>query len=889
MTRFDMRPEHWLFTIPLRLRSLFRRARADRELDDELRDHLERRTEEYVAQGMTQEEAHRRARLDLGGIEQTKERCRDARRVNWIQDLIQDLPFGLRMLRKSPGFTAVAVLTLALGIGGTSAVFSVIDRILFRSLPYQQDDRLVSFGLVAPIERDEFMFGSSYVDFRKEPGPFEAITSMNPGATACDLTEQNGIRLNCALVEQTFLPTFGIQPLLGRNFDSEEDRPNAPRVALLSHSLWKTRFGGDSGILDKTISLDGTATRVIGVLPSTFEMPTLSPVDLLLPLALDEARQRHANPGIVLRTFARLKPGTEVPKAVVALQPWFEKTLAGAPPPFRKEIRLSVSTLRDRQTQDVRLASWLLLGSVFAFLLVACTNVANLLLARSTGRQREVAVRVALGAGKGRLIRQSLTESALLGICGAVVGSWFAYLLLRLFVSIAPQGIPRLDQARLDARVVIFTLGVTLISAFLFGLAPALQIPASSALVGQEAHTTPRNFLRQTFVSAQIAISLILLAGASLMLRSLWNLETVRLGMQTENVLIEDVSLAQYRYPTQEKQLAFFAELESRVDRLPGMMALALSDSLPPFGRMRSTIFAGIEVAGRPLFNESTGGSVAWRAVTSGYFGALNIPVIQGRQFQQGDLLPNENSIILNQTLARELFPNANPIGQRLRLFRIPDAPWRTVVGVAADVKNDGLATQAGPEFYLPWKNDPVESLSEGYIVVRTRLNPKAVAAWMRSETNGLDSTLPVTIEAMSQRVGKLTARPRFDAMLLSLFAGMGMLLAAIGIYGVVRFLVEQRTREIGVRIALGATPQNILQMVLANIGRWTIVGSALGLSGAWASAHLLQSLLFEVRAHDPTLFGIAFISLIVVVFVAAWIPARRATKVDPMVALRYE
>ena len=890
-----MRPEHWLYTIPLRLRSLFRWAQADQELDDELRDHLKRKTEEYVSQGITQEEAHGRARLDLDGIEQTKEKCRDARRVNWIQDFVHDLHYGLRALRKSAGFTTVAVLTLALGIGGTSAVFSVVDRILFRSLPYPEAERLVSFGLLAPIERDEFMLGSSYVDFRRDPGPFEAITSMNPGTTACDLTEQNGTRLNCALVEQTFLPTFGIHPLLGRNFSPDEDRPNAPRVAILSYSLWKGRFGGDPGVLGKTVSLDGIATRVLGVLSPNFEMPTLSPADLLLPLALDEERQRRANPGVVLRTFARLKPGLDVPKAIAALQPWFEKALAGAPPQFRKEIRLSVRTLRDRQTQDVRLASWLLLGSVLAFLLVACTNVANLLLARATSRRREVAVRAALGASKSRLIRQGLAESALLGIFGAFVGSWFAYLLLRLLVSIAPQGIPRLGQARLDLRVVIFTLAVTLISAFFFGLAPAFQSPAPDALVGKNAHATPRNFLRQMFVSAQIAISLILLAGASLMLQSLWNLENVRLGMQTENVLIEDVSLAQYRYPRPEKQLAFFAELENRVKRLPGMMSVALSDSLPPFGRMRSTIFAAIEVAGRPLFNENTGGPVAWRAVTPDYFATLDIPITKGQAFEQGDLLPNESPIILSETLARKLFPNANPIGQQLRLFRIPDAPWRTVVGVAADVRNDGLVTQASPEFYLPWKNNPVECavcdvpLHEGYLVVRTKMNPKSVSAWMRAETNGLDSSLPVTIEAMSQRVGKLAARPRFDALLLSLFAGMGVLLAAIGIYGVVRFLVEQRTREIGVRIALGATPQNVLQMVLANVGRWTIVGSVLGLSGAWASARLLQSLLFEVRAHDPTLFSIALVSLIVVVFVAAWIPARRATKVDPMVALRYE
>jgi putative ABC transport system permease protein len=883
-----MRPEHWLFTIPLRLRSLFRWVQADQELDEELRDHLERKTEEYVAQGMTQEEAHRRARIDLGGIEQTKEQCRDARRVNWIQDFVQDLRFGLRMLRKSLGFTAVAILTLALGIGASTSVFSVVDRILFRSLPYPEANRLVSFGLLAPIERDEFMLGSGYVDFRKQPGPFETVAAMAPGTTGCDLTEQNAVRLDCALVEQTFLPTLGIQPILGRNFLAEEDRPNAARVALLAYSLWKSRFGGDPNVLGKTISLDGSETRIVGVLPSNFEMPALNAVDILLPLALDEDRQSHANPGMVLRTFARLKPGINVSQAVASLQPWFQQALQGAPPVFRKEIRLSVRTLRERQTQDARLASWLLFGAVLAFLLVACTNVANLLLARATGRQREVAVRAALGAGKGRLIRQSLTESGLLGVFGTLAGSWLAYLLLRLFVSIAPQGIPRLDQARLDVRVVIFTLGIALISTLLFGLAPALQIPAPDALVGKDVRATPRNFLRQTFVSAQIAISLILLASASLMLRSLWNLENVRLGMETENVLIEDVSLAHYRYPTPEKQLAFFAELESRVNRLPGMMAVALSDSLPPFGRMRSTILAATEVAGRPLFNEGTGGSVGWRAVTPSYFTALDIRIIQGRAFQQSDLLANENPIILSGTLARELFPSANPIGQQLRLFRIP-GPWRTVVGIAADVKNDGLATQPSPEFYLPWKNDPVESLNEGYVVAHTRMNPKAVAEWMRAETSELDSTLPVNIEPMSQRVGKLTARQRFDAMLLSFFAAMGVLLAAIGIYGVVRFLVEQRTREIGVRIALGATPQSILKMVLANIGRWTMVGSALGLFGAWASARLLQSLLFQVRAHDLSLLGFTLVLLIVVVFVAAWIPARRAMHVDPIVALRYE
>jgi len=871
-----------------RLLGFFRKRRSEENLDAELRSHLQFLIEENIRQGMGPKEASHAARREFGGIEQTKEAYREQRGLPFIDTLLQDLRFALRMLVKKPGFAVVAILTLTVGIGATSAVFSVVDRILFRSLPYPQEERLVSFGLLAPIERDEFMLGSSYVDFRKEPGPFEAVTSMAPGSSACDVTEQSPVRLSCALVEQTFLSTLGVQPILGRNFTKDEDRPSAPRAALLSYSLWKTRFAGDPSVLQKTISIDGSTAQIIGVLPENFEMPTLGPADILLPLALDEEQQHRSAPGSVLRTFARMKPGIGVPQAIAGLQPFFERALQGAPPEFRKEIHLSVRTLRDRQVADARLASWLLLGSVLAFCLVACTNVANLLLARAAGRQRELAVRAALGAARGRLVRQVLTESLLLGLFGGVLGCAMAQMLLRLFVSIAPEGIPHLEHARVDMRVVAFTFGGALVSAVLFALAPALQCPAPGLLIGRDVRATTSNFLRQTLVSAQIALSLILLAGAGLLLRSLWNLESTRVGMLTENVLAESISLGQYRYPKAEQQLAFFTELEARLKRLPGATSVAVSDSLPPSAPTRSTIFAAIEVAGRPLFSEGTGGTVGWRAVSPDYFSALGIPIIQGRGFQEQDRLPTENAIIVSERLARALFPNANPIGQEVRLFRMP-APWRKVVGVAADVKNNGLAPDADPEFYLPWKNDPVESLSAAHLIVRTRMNPKAVAGWMRAESSGLDSALPVTIEAMGQRVSKLADRPRFNAILLSMFAAMGVLLAAIGMYGVVGFLVAQQTREIGVRMALGATPQRILHLVLSSVARWTISGAVLGLLGAWLSSRLLESLLFQVRAHDPLLLALALLILLAVAFLAAWLPARRAMRVDPMVALRYE
>ncbi len=879
--------KNWLRVSLARLAGLFSRRRRDLEMDEELRAHLDALVEEHIRRGLNPQKAREAARREFGGVQQTREAYRDQRGLVFFDSLAQDVRFALRILGKSPAFAAVAILTLALGLGATTAVFSVVDRILFRSLPYPQDDRLLAFGLTAPIEKDEFMLGASYIDFRKAPGPFEEVTSMTPADSPCDLTEDSAARLSCARVEQTFLSTFGVQPLLGRNFTLDEDRPNV-HVAILSFALWKSRFGGDPGVLRKTISLDGNITRIVGVLPASFEMPSLTPADLLLPEALDEKRERQSAPGSVLRAFGRMKPGATVAEVIVGLQPFLEQSLQGAPPAFRKEVHLSVTTLRDRQVHDSRLASWVLLSSVFAVLLVACTNVASLQVARANGRQRELAVRAALGASRGRLMRQALVESTLLGLLGGAAGYWIAYWLLRWFVSLAPRGIPRLEQASLDLRVALFTFGIAMVSAAVFGSGPALFRPSAGALIGKQVRATTRTVLRQTLVAAQIGVSLILLACAGLLLRSLWNLQRAPTGMETENVLTETVSLAAYRYPGLPQQIAFFSQLQARLKVLPGVTALAVSDTLPPAGQMRSTILAAVEPDAHAPMAEGTGGSVAWRAVTPDYFSALGIPILRGRRFQERDTSPSENPIILSETLARVLFPNEDPVGKQLRLFR-QQTPWRVVVGVAADVRNNGLVENSDPEFYLPWKNDPVEALSTGQVILRTRMDPEVMGGWMRSETNALDPTLPVKMQAMSERVGKLAERPRFNAMLLTLFAFMGVALAAMGIYGVVAFLVAQQTREIGVRMALGASPQTVLKMVLWSVTRWVIGGAALGLLGAWFCTRLLQSLLFEVRVHDPLLLLLALIVLLAVTLFAAWIPARRAMRVDPMVALRYE
>lgn len=885
-----MRLANWICTLPLKLRSFFRRRQSEQDLDDELRYHIDFKTQENIANGMSSAEARRAALIAMGGIEQAKEQCRDQRALAFLDALAQDLRFALRSLWTRPAFAAIVILTLALGIGATTAVFSVVDRVLFRSLPYPHDERLVSFGVKAPFESIEFMLASEYVVLRSQPGPFESMTSLTPGGADCDLTEQNPVRLSCAPVEANFLATFGIRPIVGRDFTRDDDQPKAPRVALLSYALWQSRFAGDPKVAGRIISLDGKPVEIVGVLPSTFEMPTLNATDMLLPQALDVAALDRNHPQLVLRAFARLKRAVTTPQATAALQPWFQDSLRFVPPQFRGEVSLRVRSLRDRQIADSRVGAWVLFGAVLAVLLLACTNVANLLLVRGISRQRELAVRAALGATRVRLARQTLTESLLLAVIGGATGCALAYFLLRVFLSIAPQGIVRLQQATMDFRVLIFCLVVTLLSGILFGVVPALAKPVPESLVGKTARTTARSVFRYSLVTAQIAGSLVLLTGAALLLRSLWRIESVPTGLDPQHVITAKIVLADYRYPDMPRQLAFFQELETRLGRIPGVGPVALSNSLPPSGQGHATFFAAIDVPGRPRPAEGTGGMVGWSLVTPNYFQTLGIRIVRGRPFAEADRSLTEHPVIINEALAAKLFPNEDPLGEMLR-FTAADAPgpWRTIVGVAGNVKNNGLTTDADPEFYIPWKNDPGTDTTQAFVTFRTALSPATVIAWTREQIAQIDPVMPVEFATMNERIGKLTERPRFDAILLTLFAAIAVVLAALGIYGVVSSFVSQRTQEIGVRMALGATPPGISRMVLSNVARWTAVGTAAGLLGSWFCARLLESLLFEVRAHDPVLMGLALLILLGVALAAAWIPARRAARVDPMIALRYE
>jgi putative ABC transport system permease protein len=874
----------------LRVAGLFGGAQRERELADELDSHLQMHIDDNVRAGMTAEQARRDAMLRLGGVETTKQAYRERSTLPFFETLVQDVRYSLRGFGRNPVFTLTIVVTLMLGIGATTAVFSVVDRILFRAPPYAHADRLVSVGLVAPIEPDEFMLGGSYYDWRDNQTPFEAFTSET-GVGPCDLTDERPARLSCAGVEANFLPTLGVTPLLGRNFKAEEDRPNMPRVMLISYGVWKSRYGLDPGIVNQLISIDGKPVRVIGVLPRDFEMPRLQAMDVMFPQALDENAQRKADPGRPMWAFARLKPGVTIEQAKAALLPEFDYSLRLAPPLFRKEVHLQVRSLRDRQMQDVRLAAWVLFGAVIAVLLIACANVASLLTARGAARERELAVRSALGASRGRLVRQALTESIMLSLIGAAAGCALAELLLQVFIAIAPEGIPFLNKAQLDARLIFFTILLSLVCGVLFGLAPALQRPSAQVLGGRSSLGISHAVLRQWLVVTQIAVSMVLLAGGVLLFRSFWNLQHQQLGMNTESVITAKMSLGQKNYPTPVSVVAFFSQLERNLRYGPGVDRLAMSDSMPPGGYHHDQIYASIVVAGRPKSESGTGGLITWRWVTPDYFRILDIPMLQGEGFREGERSSKDHFVVLSRSLADRMFPGQAPMGQRVQLAGGgPNDIWYTVTGVAANVKNGGLAEDSEPEYYRLRRNVGEDWSDTGSaILVKSTLPADVMDRWIRSQVAMLDPTLPVDIATLQQRVSKLADGPRFQTTLVGFFAAIGLVLAVIGLYGVIAFLVAQRTQEIGVRMALGAARGDILRLVMGRSLRLVLCGTVAGLVGALAVSRVLASLLFGVGSRDPVTFVAVTLLLIVVALLATLVPARRAASVNPVEALRAE
>jgi putative ABC transport system permease protein len=877
-----------------RLRFLILRKK-NCELDEELKFHLDEAIASKLSAGIGATEARRQALVEFGGLELAREQCDRQRPGWWISTVLQDIRYALRGFRRNPLFTISVLITLALGIGATTAVFSVVDRILFRPLPYADAGRIVSLGIVHSLERNEFLMGRSYTEWRKNQTAFSALAAQSTMVHNCDLVENNPEQLSCISFQAGFLPLLGISPALGRNFLAEEDLPNGPRVVMISYGLWQGHYNSDPHISDRLIDVDGNPARVVGVLPKDFQFPLLEAADIVSPLAFDSAVQQTVNGGFgyPMRLFARLKPGVNVAQAYAQMQPLFLADLKWFPVEAKNELRLSIRTLRDRETQEVRPVAWILFGFVFAVLLIACANVAGLMMARGARRQRELAVRSAIGASRSRLIRQILTEALLLSIAGAVAGLALAQALVTVFVRLAPTGIPFISKAHLDLRIAGFAALLSILCGVIFGLAAALEKPRLNALNAKISMARSHAFLRRGLVTAQIAVSIILLSGAALLLRSFVKIQAQTLGMQTGGVLAVKTALPGWHYETDQKGMDFYLRLESALRRLPGTQAVAMTDSIPPGGWQAGFRYSTLVVAGRPKTPPGTGGTVVNRSVTPDYFRALNIPLVRGRNFTDQDRTGKETEVILSQLLAARLFPGEDPLGKRFEPDQSGNSPYGAgsiVVGVAGNVKNNGLTEESVPEMYTLRRSSAGDWSGNRVIVVINSVMPaSAIEPWVRSAVASIDPTVPVNMEPLHETISQLTDRPRFETTLLGFFGLTGLALAVVGLYGLMAFMTAQRTHEIGLRMALGATEANILQLIAADGLRMVVVGLALGLGAALALSRLLQALLFQVSAYDPLTYIVVPVLLSLVALIAILIPARSGTRVDPAVTLRAE
>jgi putative ABC transport system permease protein len=809
-----------------------------------------------------------------------------------MERTLRDIRYAFRGFHRNPVFAISILLTLALGIGTTTAVFSVVDRILFRPLPYADAGRLVSVGLVQSLEHQEFLMGRSFVEWRDNQKPFAAMAAQSTMVHNCDLIENNPAELGCIQLQAGFLPLFGITPVLGRNFSPEEDSPNGPRVVIISYGLWRGHYNGDPQIVGRSINLDGKPARIVGVLPKDFQFPTLEMADIVQPMAFDPSIQMKVNGGFgnPMRLFARLKPGVSIAQAYAQMQPLFQSDLSWFPPGASKVVRLSIRSLRDRETQDVQTVAWVLLGFVLAVLLIACANVASLMMARGAARRREIAVRAAIGASRGRLVRQALTEALLLSCAGGLTGLLAAGGLLVIFVKLAPTGIAFIGKAHLDLRIAVFAGLLSCVCGVIFGLASALESPGLETLNAKTSSLRSHALVRRSLVTAQIAVSIVLLSGAGLLLRSFANIERQNLGMQTGGVLTVRAALPWWRYNTDQKVMGFYAGLEAALRRLPGTRAVAVSDSVPPGGWQSGFRFSGLKVEGKspiPMGSDETGVS---RTVTPDYFRALNIPIIRGRDFRDEDRTGNQSEVILSRFTAATLFGNEDPIGKRLQTIGVHNGASEIVVGVAENVKNKGLTEQSEPEMYTFRRNVPGDwSGSHLVVIVDSVMPAKAIEPWVHSAIASLDPTVPAEMEVLDQTVNRLADRPRFETALLAFFAFAGLTLAMVGLYGLMAFLTTQRTHEIGIRMALGATRENILRLITVDGLRMVALGGAMGVAAALAISRLIRTLLFQISPTDPLTFVLVPLILSLVTLIAILIPARAGMRVEPAATLRAE
>jgi putative ABC transport system permease protein len=814
-----------------------------------------------------------------------------------MQTFLQDLKYALRMLKKNPAFTAVAILTLAVGIGANSAIFSVVNSVLLRPLPYREPGQLVRVYSEFPtMQLQKFWLSPpELLDIQHEAKSWESIGAWAPGGQNVG-TESEPLRVTSAAITRSLIDVLGVQPERGRNFTEEEDRNGGPNVAIISHGLWQKGFGGASDIIGKQIQVNATPTTVVGVMPASFGFPPGSndQVELLVPFQFDPA-----NPGSrgshFLSVIGRLKPGVTITQA----QSEMTSLMAGWKSESRARHLLNpqghpvvMLGLHEDVVGAARKAVWLLMAAVGFVLLIACVNVANLLLARAESRHREFAVRLALGAGLKRMVRQFVAEGFVLVLIASILGVALAFAGLKILLLFAPDSVPRTEEIGVGLPVLAFTIAVAIVAVFLFGLAPLAQVSERNLAnwirgAGQRAIRGGGQTLRKSLVVTEIALALILVIGSGLMIRAFWKLQQVNTGFDPAGVLSFSLNLPGVKYKAPER-LQFVNALEQKLSAIPGVASVSMASGLPPLRRINAN---DTEIEGYQQTPDSPAQNVDyWNIVGTDYFKTMKIRLLEGRTFESQDDNPNAMPVVLvNQALAKR-FWKESPIGRRVNPGFADPKVWFTIVGVVEDTKNAGMDKPAGPELYFQARQ--VNQFLGGNLnfVVRAANDTAPLESSIRNAVRELDSSLPVySLKSMNEVVSKSMVQPRFLALLLATFSGIALFLAAIGIYGVMAYSVAQRTQEIGVRMALGARPLHVLRLVVGQSLGMLLIGMVIGLVGAFALTRLMRTLLFEITATDPLTYVFVIGLLTIVALLACYIPARRAAKVDPLIALRYE
>ena len=876
------------------------------EVEEELDFHLEKRTREYQDMGMSRKEARRVAEARFGDLPRVvsdlegigKRRDEVMARQEWWGESMGDIRYAIRQLRRSPGFAVVAVMTLALGIGANTAVFSVINGVLLKPLPYEAPEELVSVTSAFPsMDFDRFWISPpEYFELREWNRVFADIGGYRTGTASIE-TDDRPLRIPSAVASWSFFPTMGVGAALGRTFTEDEDLPGATPVALISDGLWRRAFGRDSGVIGKTVRLNGVASTIVGVMPAGFDVEDAG-VDVWTPLQIDPNDHVNRRGNHFLNLVARLENGRTLGQAQAdldRLEVRWEEEFPATHRPSAESHPFRATDFRTDVLGDVRPAMMLLLGAVVFVLLIACANVANLLLARSETRSQELAVRVAMGAGQGRLVRQLLTEGMTLALLGGTLGLAFGHYALQGLLRVNPDGVPRVEEIGLDGSVVLFTGGVSIVTGLLFGLAPLVN--TTLARVGSRlkeggtrtTRSSAGQAARRLLVIGEVALAVILLTGSGLMLRSMAALQDVDLGFQTENLLTMQVNLPAADYPTPVDVGAFFTTALDRIRALPGVVTATAMSGLPPLRTLAAndTGFEGVEqTADGPPHNVDY-----WTAIDADYAETMGIQILEGRGFEPADALAETPAMLVNERLARTFYPGQSPVGRRISPGGGSEPTWFTVLGVVADMKQAGVNNEAGTElfFYSPQiSQSGAFAYRTHNFLIRTDRNPLGLSAAVRGLLGEIDSSLPVSdVQTMEQNVTTSMAQPRFMTLLLSLFAGVALMLAAIGTYGVMSYSVAERNREIGIRMAMGAESSSVLGMVLKQGGALAGLGLVIGVAGSFGLTRFLGAQLYEVSATDLGAFVIAPLFLALVAVAACYFPARRATRVDPVTALQ--